>query len=148
MAQSCLIIAAASWVAAIANNPVPKDDSRQPLLGVWVGQSMEADGKPVPEETAKRIRFTFKDDQLIIRGNFADDRDGSCTYKLDAAKTPKQLEFTPEKQDKPVLGIYELNGDVLKICMRHANSPAGRPTQMATQPDSRLILVTLKKQMP
>jgi uncharacterized protein (TIGR03067 family) len=148
MAPSCLIVSAIAWLAAMANNPAPMDDPRQSLLGVWVGQSMEADGKPVPEATAKRMRFTFKDDRLLIRGNFEDDREVACTYKLDAAKSPKHLEFTPENEDKAVLGVYDVNGDELKICMRHASSPGGRPNQLATQPNSRLILVIFKKQKP
>src|SRR5262245_34836798 len=91
------------------------DEATEPLQGVWVAKSMEADGKPAPADKVERMRFTFKGDKLLLRGNFDDDREAECTYKIDANQSPKHLDFTPPKSDKAILAIYEVKGDELKV---------------------------------
>ena len=118
------------------------------LQGVWVGQSMEAGGKAAPAEAARRMRFTFKGDKLLMKGNFNDERELECSYKLDPKKAPKQLDVAPPNERKLILGIYEANGDELKICMRHASSSEGRPSEFATKAGSQLVLIVFKKQKP
>lgn len=127
-------------LAPSAQIPVPA------LQGVWNAQTIEKDGKQAPTEAAKRMRFTFQGDRLLITGNTSSDKEESCPYKVDSTKSPKQLEFTPPKADKPILSIYELTEDELKVCMRHASSDKGRPTEFRTTPDSGLVLVVFKKQ--
>jgi uncharacterized protein (TIGR03067 family) len=133
----CLVLACQPSRAA--------DDPKDALQGVWVAQSMESDGKAVPEEARKRMRFTFKGDKLIIRGNDDSDREQDCTYKIDATKSPKQLDITTTKDRTPLLAIYEVKGDELKVCVRHASSDEGRPTGFATKADTRLVLIVFKK---
>jgi uncharacterized protein (TIGR03067 family) len=41
---------------------------------------------------------------------------GKGTIKLDAAKKPKAIDAYPAGRDKPLLGIYEFDGDKLKLC--------------------------------
>ena len=96
----------------------------------------------------KGMRLTFKGDKLLVRGNFADDTVAECAYALDPKQSPKQLDFTPPKAGKPVLGIYEVKGDELKVCMRHADSKGGRPTAFATKEGSGLVLIVFKREKP
>lgn len=124
------------------------DDSKDSLQGVWVAQSMEADGKAAPADAVRRMRFTFKGDSLFIKGNFDDDREAECPYKIDPKQSPKHLDFSPPKEKKPILGIYDVKGDELKVCLRHASSSEGRPTRFATQADSKLVLIVFKKRRP
>src|SRR5207247_1473634 len=124
------------------------DDEKDALQGVWVAQHMESDGKPAAPGAVKRMRFTFRGEKLLVRGNFDDDREEECTYKVDPRPSPKQLDFTPPKEGKPILGIYEVKGDELKVCLRHASSSEGRPTEFATKPDSKSILIVFKRQKP
>lgn len=133
---------------AIALESVTKagDDAKKPLQGVWLAQSMEADGKRALAEVFGRMRFTFRFDKLYIVGNFNDDREEECAYKVDPTKSPKHLDITFTKEDKTVLAIYEVKGDELKICLRRGISSEGRPTEFATKPDSQLVLLVLKKQ--
>ena len=109
---------------------------------------MEADGKAAPPEDVERMRFTFKGDKLLLRGNFANDMEEDCSFAVDTTKTPHQLDFTPPNEKKPIVGIYEVKGAELKVCLRHASSPDGRPTTFATKPDSNLVLIILKRQDP
>jgi len=117
-----------------------------PLQGVWVGQTMEADGMAAPSEAVKRMRFTFKDGKLLVRGNFDDDREEDCTYRIDPKQSPKHLDFTTPTEKKPVLAIYDVNGNELKVCLRHASSSDGRPTAFATKAGSKLVLIVFKKE--
>lgn len=118
-------------VSALHSGAKAGDDDKNPLEGVWVAQSIEADSKPAPAESVKRMRFTFKGDKVLVRGNFNDDREEEGAYKADFKQSPKHLEFTLPKAEKPILGIYEVDGDELKICLRHASSSDGRPTEFA-----------------
>jgi uncharacterized protein (TIGR03067 family) len=122
------------------------DEARDALQGVWQAQTLESDGKPAPAEAAKRMRFTFKGDKLLIKGNFADDREEECKYTIDVKATPKQLDFTTPDGKKKILAIYEIKNDEMKVCMRHAESKSGRPTEFATKADSKLVLVVFKRQ--
>ena len=130
--------------------PVVPDDKAS-LQGVWIAESMEVDGKPAPAKAVKRMRFTFKGDSVSVRGNHNDDSQEQCGYEIDAAKSPKHLDITPSKesnQKKPVLGIYDIKGDELKLCLRHGNSSDGRPTEFSTKPESNLILMVFKRVKP
>lgn len=125
----------------------PSAQIHEPVLqGVWNAQTIEKDGKMAPDEAAKRMRFTFQGDRLLVTGNTASDKEVGGPYKVDSTKSPKQLEFTPPEETKPILGIYELTEDQLKVCMRHASSDKGRPTEFKTTADSDLILVVFKRQ--
>jgi len=146
MRRLLLTALVATSLAILSHQPSTAGDDAKPLQGVWIGQSMEADGKPAPAEAAKRMQFTFKGDKLLIRGNFADDREQECTYKVVVKQSPHHLEFSPPNEKKPILGIFEVKGDQLKICLRHASSADGRPTEFATKEGSRLVLIVLKKQ--
>jgi uncharacterized protein (TIGR03067 family) len=120
-------------------------DDKASLQGVWSAESMEADGKPAPAEVVKWMRLTFKGDNVLFRGNFGDDREEECSFKIDATKSPRHFDFTPPNQEKPILGIYEITGDKLRICLRHGGSSAGRPTEFSTKPESGLILTVFKR---
>ena len=144
-----LITSCAAVALAIASSTAQAaDKTAAPILGVWVAESLEADGKAAPPEAISRMRFSFKEDKLLVRGNFQDDREEECTYKIDPKRSPSHLEFTPANEKKPVLGIYEVTGDKLKLCLRHASSTEGRPTEFATKEGSKLILVVFKREKP
>ena len=66
--------------------------------------------------------------------------------KIDAAKTPKNLDITPEdgsRRRKTMKAIYEVKGDELKIC--HGDHDADRPTELTSKEGSGLTLATFKR---
>src|SRR5207249_4310041 len=103
--------------AILSHQASKAGDDAKALQGVWIGQSMEKDGKPAAAEAAKRMQFAFKGEKLLIRGNFTDDRELECTYKVDVKQIPNHLEIFPANDKKSVLGIFEVKGDQLKICL-------------------------------
>lgn len=113
-------------VAALAQTkPV-----RTELEGVWVAQAIERDGKAVAAETVARTRYTFTGAKLLVRGNYANDREEEFAFAVDPSDVPKYLDLT-DANGYPTEGIYELNGDVLIICLGRAERPdackAGQP---------------------
>ena len=134
------------FVLTMANSRA--DEATDPLQGVWEAKSAEKGGKQAPPEFVKNLRFTFKGDKVLIRGNFGDEREEECTYTVDDKKSPKQIDvILPiiEKNQK-VLGIYEIKGDELKLCLRHLNhTNKGRPTELATKEGSDSLLMVFKK---
>lgn len=110
-------------------------DNKTALQGVWIAQSMEMDGKPAPPATVKQMRFTFKGDRLLVRGNFDNDAEEKCEYKIDPGKSPKHIDIMPPKEKNPVLGIYRIKGDELRLFLRHADGPGGDPLRFLPRRD-------------
>jgi len=145
--KKCLAVFALGCLVAIFSRSVHAgEEEKGPLEGVWVAESMEIDGKPAPEDAVKRMRFTFRGDKLLLRGNAKNDQEDECRFRLDLKASPKQLDFTPPKGEKPILGIYEVKDDQLRVCLRHSSSDQGRPTEFATKPETQLALIVFKKQ--
>ena len=67
------------------------------------------------------------------------------TGKLFFIKNVTRKTGKESHQTKPVLGIYEVNGDELKICLRHGLSAGGRPSEFSSKPDTSLILIVFKR---
>jgi uncharacterized protein (TIGR03067 family) len=104
-------------------------------------QSGERDGEQFPEELVKALKRTITGDKYVIT------RDGETiakgTFTLDAGQKPKTIDAKMEGVDKPIQGIYELEGDTLKIC--NAGPGEARPKEFATKEGSGLTLLVWKK---
>lgn len=127
--------------------PVTAEENELDILkGAWVAESLESGGVQAPPETLKLMRFTFQDRKLLIRGNFQNDREEACPFKIDASQMPKHLEFTPPGEEQAVLGIYRVTEGKLEVCMRKARGTPNRPTSFETGDDKSLVLVKFKRQ--
>lgn len=143
----CLAVVIVTWmVAPLAQTqaPVAGRTPAKPteLEGVWLGQSLEANGLPGPPEAAALMRFTFKGDRLLIRGNSPDGREEELVFTSDPGPTPRHFDFHTPNGDL-VTGIYELKGDVLAVCMRRGEG--ARPPDFNTAGDGRLIKIVFKR---
>jgi uncharacterized protein (TIGR03067 family) len=124
-------------------------DDKTSLQGLWQAQSVVVGGKDVSQEAAKFIQFIFREDKVIIKGNFGKDSTEECVYKIDSTKSPKHLDILPPSPSEPILAIYELNNDELKICVRRSPSPeesGERPKTFETKSDANLTLIISKQQ--
>lgn len=147
--SSLLLVASCCLLTVTQVGARAGTDAKKPLQGVWIAKSMEVDGKALPAEEAKRMRFTFKGAKLFVKGGYKkDDQEEECDYKLDVMKSPHHLDITRRDEGKTVQAIYEIRDGVLKICIRHEGSSEGRPKEFATTPESKLILLVLTKQNP
>jgi uncharacterized protein (TIGR03067 family) len=71
------------------------------------------------------------------------------TIEINPTKKPKTIDVKPEigtNKGKTLLGIYELDGDSLKICL--ALPDKDRPTAFATAAENGQQLVVYKREKP
>jgi uncharacterized protein (TIGR03067 family) len=122
--------------AAAQDDPVKKDLAK--LQGIWKVESAVVGGENVPAEIRADMSLTFKGEEVIPAKNPKD----IATIKLDPSKKPAAIDLT-EKNQKTSLGIYEINGDTLKLCF---NEPGkGRPTTFESAKGSQAVFVVLKR---
>jgi uncharacterized protein (TIGR03067 family) len=125
-----------------APNPGKKiDEVKAALQGVWNAKSMVKDGHAPPAEVLKKMRFTFKGEKLLVRGNRDDDSEEAAFYTIDPDKTPMHLDIMPPNEAMPIRCIFEVTKDELKVCFGKE-----RPTAFAAPADSGQALMVFTKQ--
>jgi uncharacterized protein (TIGR03067 family) len=132
MKRTALMLLAVGLLIAADDKDAAKQDLDK-LQGEWTLESGERDGQAIPEEFVKSLKRVIKDNTSVVS------RDGEAlsksTFKLDPTKKPKAIDITLEQEkDKPILGIYELDGDTFKICY---GQPGGeRPKEFSAKAGS------------
>ena len=150
MNRRILIVLAVAFLMAA---DTPKDEAIKKeadmLQGIWRVASAERDGMAAPEDEMKKITITIKGDKLTARRTENADKPEEKVYEmsfiLDPSQKPKCIDVTymdGERKSESSQGIYELNGDTLKICMSRGNT---RPTEFETKADSQRHLMVLKR---
>ena len=130
-------------VVGLLSATVGAEDKADKLEGKWVVVSVERDGKAddalkgaIREQTADKYTLTPKEAKPV-----------TGSYKIDASKTPKTIDLVPGEgryKDKTLLGIYQLDGDGLKICAAIAPGD-DRPKEFAAKKATTYIV--LKREM-
>ncbi|QJX00720.1 TIGR03067 domain-containing protein [Frigoriglobus tundricola] len=141
---ACFVLAGA---AARAADPVA--DEVKKLQGEWQVVEVEAKGKKVAKDDAeaKSMRFLIKDTELVVRAADGGGAERKKTFKLDPAKTPKEIDVTSldgQEKDTTAACIYKLEKDRLTICMPYfTKDPSRRPTEFKAGADDGLMLITM-----
>src|SRR5262245_49893129 len=121
------------------------DGDHEKVQGTWKLVSIEVKGKSAGDKV-KDHRVVFTKDKMTFKDG--DKTRGEFAYKLDPAKKPKWIDMAPIRKDgspgKTAQGIYELNGDDLKIC--HPDPGQDRSMKFKSEPDS--VLIILKREKP
>jgi uncharacterized protein (TIGR03067 family) len=87
----------------------------QAMQGDWVGEKMVRDGMAFPDDAAQALFRKVKGNAYTVH-RFRT-KAGSGTFKLDATKTPKQIDLTPDGGKAGTIeGIYKIDGDTMTIC--------------------------------
>ncbi len=151
IAMSRFLLCSLMAVILGSAGPVRADDAKKDedkLQGTWQATEAVANGKPVPKEQLERMKVVFAGDTMSI---FPPDGDGKKsvenTFRVDPSKKPKAIDATRAEGDskgKVAKGIYELDGDALKLCLS-ARLEKDRPTEFAAPEKSGLVLLTLKR---
>lgn len=144
-----LILGLAAFVLSAGTLTAGDEDAikkdRKLMAGTWRVLSIERDGKKTTAEQLEKTRSIFSADgsamvqregKTIIKGNF----------KIDPTKKPKQSEATyteGELKGKTVLGIYEVDGDSMRIC--YALPGKDRPTEFSSKEGSGHVLLVYKR---
>jgi uncharacterized protein (TIGR03067 family) len=125
--------------AVLLAAPEKQDDAKS-LQGTWSVVSFQAGKEKVPAEKAEKMTLTIKDNTFSLSDG---QRTEAGTFKLDPAKSPKQLDLTVKDGKETALFIYELNGDELKLCWRKPEQP--RPEKFTAEGTDGLMVLKRKK---
>jgi uncharacterized protein (TIGR03067 family) len=109
---------AAIGLLMAANAPQGGDTQKelQKFQGAWSVVALEINGRKAPAELLKNSRVEFKGDKYTFRSG-EQTVEGTVT-RADPSKTPKEIDTqhsTGASKGKTVKGIYEVEGDTLKL---------------------------------
>jgi uncharacterized protein (TIGR03067 family) len=89
------------------------------LQGLWQIEQLLQDGQPAPD-AGMLFAIVVKDNRLGLRFRMKSEPrgygDAVYTIRLDPSQSPKVIEMTSLEDGKAYSGIYELDGDALKLC--------------------------------
>ena len=125
---------------ATAGDKAEAEKELQKFQGTWTFDVVEVEGKKVPAADYKEMSVTFDGEKYIVKEGKELLQSG--TQKLDPSQSPKTMDVKVAEgpyKGTVILGIYEINGDTLKVCF----DPEGkkRPTQFQTTAGSPVTLV-------
>jgi uncharacterized protein (TIGR03067 family) len=126
-------------LAADAPDDAAKKDLDK-LQGTWTVVAMETEGKKLPEEAYKGVKIIVEKNKMTMG---KDGKSDAATIVLDPSKEPKWIDATG-KEGETLLGIYQLDGDDLKIVL--SKKEGDRPKAFATKADQDYGLFMLKRQ--
>ena len=140
------LVPASTVGAAGAQDDTSKKELKK-LEGAWATVSIEAAGQKVTDEDKIKTRkLTTKGEKYTLK---VGDETVQGTIEINPTKKPKTIAVKPESgtnKGKTLLGIYELDGDSLKICL--ALPDKDRPTAFATAAENGQQLVNYKREKP
>ena len=145
--HALVVMAAGLLIGADAPNDDAVKKEVEKLQGAWATLSIEADGQKVTdEEKIKTRKLTTKGDKYTLK---VGDETVQGTIEINPAKKPKTIDVKPDSgsnKGKTLLGIYQLEGDNLKICL----APPGkdRPAEFASNAGTGHQLVVYKREKP
>ena len=139
---------AAVWSQA-ADGKAKEEAVAKDLLafkGTWRMNSKEVDGKKFSEEEIKDVIATTDGSGRcwVRRG---DKLIGEGTAKFDPTTKPKTIDITfteGEHKGKTCLGIYEIDGDTLRVCVARPGDE--RPADLSAKAGSGHILVVYQRE--
>jgi uncharacterized protein (TIGR03067 family) len=108
------------------------------VIGTWTAVDGEYQGNPMDKVEVRKIEWIFTADS--VKYTMLEQKKAEGKYKLNPSTSPKTFEF---KGEQPIVGIYELKGDTLKVCFAAGERPKGFNTAGTTQ--DTLMLVLRKK---
>ena len=136
-----LVLVAALWARAEA-----RQDQGKALQGTWKPVEAELAGVKLPETVLAPLRLELGKGTYVLKGAESPDRG---TLTIDATRKPRTMDVTgtdgPNK-GKTFPAIYDLEGDTLRIC--YDLSGKQRPAEFKTAKETRLYLVTYKRDKP
>ncbi len=146
MKTRLLAIAAVGLFLAAA---APKEDDAKKELekwqGTWILVGAEEKGQKVSDDELKKAPVTLiiKDDKFTLK---LPDQTMEGTFKIDPAKKPKAYDAKgtdAQGKTQETIGIYEIDGDMLKVCWVPADKE--RPKEFKADAGSDSYLHTYKK---
>jgi len=114
------------------------------LQGTWVLVSMQTEGHDVAAEDFKDWTAVYEQNRVTLRAGDRVRRRGIVT--LDPSRKPKAINTWDQDgpyDDQTVPGIYELEGDTLKLCV--ARPGQERPNEFTTNSGTAFLVCVYKR---
>jgi uncharacterized protein (TIGR03067 family) len=145
VALCCAIgLAAPGGPGTAADDKADLEKEVKKFQGTWTFVSSEGGGQQLPAGELKELVLTFAGDKHTVKKGDQVVQVG--TQKLDPSKSPKAIDVTmtegPNK-GAVMLGIYEINGDTLKVCFDAGGKT--RPTEFKSSPGSATFVNVHKR---
>jgi uncharacterized protein (TIGR03067 family) len=139
MKRNVLILAAALILPACGSTGETARTDHDRMQGTWTVLSWETGGERYPAEKFNNLRVEIAGDRFVFH-------EGKTTwemeFKLNPGSNPKSIDLTPP--DGPANpGIYELEGDTLKVCF---NKGQERPKDFTTSAEGERTSFVLKRE--
>jgi uncharacterized protein (TIGR03067 family) len=130
----------------IAADDAKSDNKKdmEKMQGEWTMASGERNGQAIPDEFVQSLKRTIKGNQYTVKRE--DEVINGGTYTIDATKSPKTIDLKVtegQAAGQEMHGIYELDGDTIKIC--YANPGKPRPTEFNAKEGTEQTLATWKR---
>ncbi len=137
------LIVAVTLVAADDDDAVKKE--KKALAGSWTVTSSQRDGDALPDDEARKLRLSFTEERVTLKQG---EKASQLVYHLNPNARPCEIDLVPNdgpQKGKALPGIYEFNGDNLKVCFA-LKPDATRPGRFSTQAGSDTMLLIMKRE--
>src|SRR5207237_5382084 len=107
--------------------------------GTWAAIRGETNGQPISENDLIHTRLDFKGDHVKADGP-GQSGGGEGTFELDTSASPRRIKITRSEGPNRFAvmdGIYDLDGDHLRICM---GEPEDKVTEFKSRPGTHILL--------
>jgi uncharacterized protein (TIGR03067 family) len=134
-----LLLATGAWTPGSPPKKAPDI-----LKGKWSLTDMTVNGESVPAKERRKFSIIFNGPSMTVSG-FNGKKE--FTYSLDSSTAPKSIDalaLNGNFKGKTAPGIYDLQGDTLRLCL--PNDDVGeRPTDFtAEQGSNRALLILVR----
>jgi uncharacterized protein (TIGR03067 family) len=126
LTRAVCLAAAVGLISAISVAQDAEADKKA-MQGTWTVLTAVRNGKKRPDDQIAKMKLVIQGDVATIHTG---DRGEPARLSLDPSKTPKAVDIRPGKADenkdkegKAFPGIYEINGDNLKIAWKRDSRP-------------------------
>lgn len=134
-------VACLALILVAAGDDANKTDQAA-MQGSWGCDKFVRDGMTFPDDDAQALFRTVKDDTFTVQ-RFRK-KASSGKFKLDATKSPKQIDFILDPKGAVLKGIYKIENGKLTLCY---GGPKGeRPEKFESKEMSGVVLAVWSKE--
>jgi uncharacterized protein (TIGR03067 family) len=118
------LVALTTFFALATARTAPAQGPADAIKGIWSVDSLTFNGVKIPDDPTAGAQLTAYDgSQYVQRKGLTIVEEGS--YEVDASKTPGAIDLIIKKgpdAGKRQLGIYQVDGDTLRVCLAEPGS--------------------------